>query len=264
MRKSFKYYLAIWAIGFVLFNCLCFLTPSTIEGKSILELIQFIQSLKGSNSIDVATLESYGLNELVFNKYGGSFWIAYISILVAFIGLLVCFYIAFKNTDNQKFFYRIPLLKISYSCLIITLVVGVLCMIIPNLPNWVGMIICFVILLFNIIAVLKASATIETVESIDTKVKEQTSFIKNLTIEAENLISIAKTEESKKACKEVYEAIRYSDPMSNDELKDVEEEIQKQFTDFTNKLNFNENTEKVKNNLLALINKRNNLVKNLK
>lgn len=264
MRKSFKYYLAIWAIGFVLFNSLCFLTPSTIEGKSILELIQFIQSLKGSDSIDVATLESYGLSELVFNKYGGSFWIAYVSILVAFIGLLICFYIAFKNTDNQKFFYRIPLLRISYSCLIVTLVVGVLCMIIPNLPNWVGMIICFVILLFNIIAVLKASTAIETVESIDTKVKEQTSFIKNLTIKAESLISKATTEESKKACKEVYEAIRYSDPMSNDELKDVEEEIQKQFRNLSVALSSNDDITDISNSLLNTIIERNRKCKKLK
>lgn len=38
-----------------------------------------------------------------------------------------------------------------------TLIFGTLCMLIPNLPNWVGIVICLAILSFNAIAVIKAN-----------------------------------------------------------------------------------------------------------
>ena len=56
-------------------------------------------------------------------------------------------------------------------------------------------------------------------------VKVQTSFIKNLTVDAESILSSAKSEEVKAACKKVYEAVRYADPMSNPELSVIEAKI---------------------------------------
>ena len=98
-------------------------------------------------------------------------------------------------------------------------------MIISPLPYWVGIILCAIVLGFNIIAVVKATAAIDIVGGIDKKVKENTFFIKSLSVDAESLIARAKSENIKAECKKVYEAVLYSDPMSNSALSSIESEI---------------------------------------
>ncbi len=192
MKKKFKLYIICWAILLALFNVICFVTPSETPR---------------------------------FSKFDGTFWVGYIFITAAFIGQLICAYIAFKAENLKKLFYNLPLITLSYTGLILTLVFGGTAMAIPDLPCWTGAVICLLILGFNAIAVIKAKAAAELVESVDKKISRQTGFIKNLTAEAESLVSHAKSDEVRAECKRVYEAARYSDPMSNIRLADIEEKI---------------------------------------
>ena len=192
MKKNFKLYIICWAILLALFNIICLVTPNETAGLS---------------------------------KFGGAFWIEYIFITAAFIGQLVCAYIAFKAENLKKLFYNLPLITLSYTGLVLTLIFGGAAMAIPNLPGWVGAVTCLLILGFNAIAIIKAKAAAELVESVDKKINRQTGFIKNLTAEAESLVLHAKSDEVRTECKMVYEAARYSDPMSNIRLADIEEKI---------------------------------------
>ena len=191
MKKVFKFYSIIWAVLLALFN-----------------IISFV---------------SVGWSGI--SKYTPSFWIGYAFITISFIGQIVCAYFAFKDDDIKKTFYNVSLISTSYTGLILSFVFGGLCMIISPLPYWVGIILCAIVLGFNIIAVVKATATIDIVGGIDKKVKENTFFIKSLTVDAESLIARAKSENIKAECKKVYEAVRYSDPMSNSALPSIESEI---------------------------------------
>lgn len=158
-------------------------------------------------------------------KYTPSFWIGYIFITLAFCGQIICAYFALKDDDIKKAFYNISLITTSYTGLIVTFIIGGICMIASLLPYWVGVIICAIILSLNIITVIKAFAVIDIVSNVDEKVKENTLFIKSLIIDAESLVSKAKSEEIKAECKKVYEAVRYSDPVSNSALASIESEI---------------------------------------
>ena len=103
-------------------------------------------------------------------------------------------------------------------------------MLLSLLPYWVGTILCAAVLAFNIIPVVKAAIAIDEVSAIDEKIKTQTLFIKSLTIDAESLVARAKSEAVKAECKKVYEAVRYSDPMSSSALDSVESEITIKFS----------------------------------
>ena len=131
----------------------------------------------------------------------------------------------FKEDKKEKFFLSLPLITLSYTGLILTLVFGTLCMLVSFLPYWVAVIICAVILAVYAIAVLKAKAAAEISSATGEKVKAKTFFIRSLTVDCENLLAKAKSEQAKAACNKVYEAVRYSDPMSSDELSSVEEKI---------------------------------------
>ncbi len=211
MKKHFKSYVAIWAIMLAIFNVATFVSPNEAAGMT---------------------------------KFGGAFWSGYIFITLAFIGQLVAAYYAFNAKNIEKFFYNVSLIRISWTGLILILVFGTLCMAITNLPNWVGIILCFAIMGFTAIAVVKASVAADLVSATDEKIKVQTFFIKSLTVDAEGLLARAQSEEVKVECKKVYEAVRYSDPMSNEALATTESQITLKFAELADAVAGN-NTEAV-------------------
>jgi hypothetical protein len=202
--KNFKFYLIVWILLLAIFNVAVFVSPAEMAG---------------------------------YNKFGGAFWGGYIGITLAFFGQLAASFFAFRSKNLQKFFYKIPMIRISWTGLILTLIFGVLAMVIPNLPNWVGIILCFAILAFYAISLVKANTAAELVDEIDDKIKVQTFFIKSLTVDAEMAMAKAKTEEEKALAKKVYEAVRYSDPMSHEGLADVETRIGLAFNAFAAAIN---------------------------
>lgn len=233
MKKNFKYFAVIWAILLALFNVICFVTPDEMNGMS---------------------------------KYAGAFWVGYIFITVAFIGQLICAFIAFKAENIEKMFYNVPLISLSFIGLIVMAVVGALTMAIPNLPNWIGIIVCAIVLAFTAIAVVKASMAADNVQQVEQKVKAQTFFIKSLTVDADTLLSQAKSDEIKAECRKVYEAVRYSDPMSNDALAMSEAQITVRFTALSEAVK-NGKAEEVKvitEELLVLLAERNKKCKLMK
>lgn len=233
MKKSFKFYAVCWAILLAVFNAVCFITPNEIAGMT---------------------------------KFGGAFWAGYIFVTLAFFGQLACAYVAFKAENNQKLFYHLPLITVSYTGLIVTLVAGALCMALPNLPNWVGILVCLLILAFTAIAIVKASAAATAVSDIDQRVATKTAFIRSLTVDAEHLMNTAKTAELKDLAKKVYEAVRYSDPMSDAALVEIEEKMKNGFADLENAVEAGdaELASSVADELLSLVDLRNKKCKLLK
>lgn len=230
MNRNFKYYIAAWAVLAVIFNIIAFATPA-VAGAS---------------------------------KFDGAFWSGYVLIMLALIGQLVCAYFAFKAKSKEQIFLRLSLVTVSYSALILSFVVGAACMLIPNLPNWVGIILCALILGFTAVSVIKANAAVELVHETDARVKEKTAFIRMMTVEADNLMARAQTDEAKAMCKKVYEALRYSDPMSCNALSGTEAEISEKFSAFAAAVKNGENASELADELLALIGDRNRMCKVMK
>jgi len=232
MRKGLKPYIAVWAVMLALFNLLAFI-PIGQTGSE---------------------------------KYTASFWIGYTLITVMFICQLICAIAAFRADSAKKMFYNISLIQASYTGLTASFIVGGLCMIITPLPYWVGVIASAVILAVNAIAVIKAAAVINAVERIDTNVRTQTLFIKSLTIDADSLTLRARSEAVRAECKKVYEAVRYSDPMSDNALSSVEAQITVKFALLSSSVDEDdaEKTAVLANELVILIGDRNKKCKLLK
>lgn len=231
MKKTFGYFAAVWAICIAVFNVICFATPRYIAGM---------------------------------DKFAGSFWVGYAFITVAFLGQLACAFVSFRTENLQKMFYNLPLLTISYAGLVAMLVIGSLVMVLPNLPGWLGAVICLLVLVFSVVSILKASAAAEAVNDIDKKIKDKTQFIKMLTVDAQNLLTRAKTDEAKEACRKVYEAARYSDPMSSDGLESIENEISVKMRVLADLVQYGGNIADCADEVIILIGDRNRMCKALK
>jgi FlaA1/EpsC-like NDP-sugar epimerase len=226
-NNNFKSYGLIWIIYLLIFNVVVFFVKPIIPGYTI--------------------------------SYDSRFWIAWSFIIIAFIINLFCASITFKQENLKKLFYKVSLITISKTGLIVTLILGIILMLIPDCPYWISVIVCFTICGLTLIAVNKANWSSNIVEDIDKKIENNTSFIKSLTSDAEILLTNAKTEEAKNLCKKVYDAIRYSDPMSNNELSSIESQIKTKFDEFLNAVIENNSPliESLTYELIILINNRN-------
>ena len=234
MNDIFKKYTAAWAIFVVVFNVIIFAIPSEIAGMT---------------------------------KTGGAFWSSYTMIMLAFIGQLVCAKRAFKESEAERFFLKLPLVTISYTALILSIAAGAVCMLIPDLPNWVGVIICALILGFNAAAVIQADTAADVISDVEQKTADKTAFMKQLKADAEILSSRSMQPEIKSIVKKVCEAIRYSDPVSDVSLADAEDAIKTRFDEFAELARSGADIEKMKRlqqELIDMVNDRNKQIKSLK
>ena len=225
MKKTFKLYVIAWALLFILFNVIAILFP-------------------GWPAADKTT---------------ASFWIGYAFINAALVGQLITAGIVFKEQNIKKIFYNFALYKSSYTGLILTFICGAIFMVFSFLPYWIGAIVCSIILVVNIIAVVKAKMATELVSAVDEKIKTATAFIYEIRVDGEALLSRAKSDEARNACKKVSDALKYSDPMSHDALETVENNIRIHFSAFASAVSANDADAIAEeaNELLSFINERN-------
>lgn len=234
MKKNFKFYALIWAILLAVWCAVVFLVRPIIPGYVI--------------------------------NYDARFWISFVFIVASFIGNLVCAFFAFKAENLKKMFLNLPLITVSWSALIAMLVSGSALMLIPNCPAWIAAIVCIVVLAFNAIAVIKAVWAADTVNKVDEKVKAQTSYIKNLTVDTESILARAKSEPVKEECKKVYEAVRYYDPMSNEALSVIEAKVTVKIDEFSSAVGADdaEKAKEIADEIIILVGDRNKKCKLLK
>lgn len=234
MKKYFKFYLIVWSVAFVLFNAITF--------------IVFSVSLKNVYASD------------------STFWLGYSFLTLMLIGNLICSIIFFKQDDLNKAFLFFPVLKYSYGSLIISAFVSTFVMAVPKIPFWIALIIDLVLLGVFVVSIIKPVAAANMVLDIDEKVESSTAFVKMLTLDADLLYKRASSDEAKKICKKVYEAIRYSDPVSNDDLSEIENDIKIKFDELSTAVDSDsiEKVSQIGDEILLLVSNRNQKCKLLK
>lgn len=232
MKSNFKYYVIVWAVVVAIFNVIVFVTPNEIAGVS---------------------------------KFDSYFWVGYIFIMLTFVIQLGITWYSLKD-DITKMFYRMPILSISYVSLIVMMVVGILCMVIPSFSVWLGIVLCLLVLAFSIVSMMQAQAAVSVIGDIDTKINNKTFYIKFLTADIDSLVARASSEVIREELKKVYDVVRFSDPMSNDALAGVESQITlkvSELADGVGKVDA-DMVERLCREIIILINDRNKKCKLLK
>ena len=231
MKRSFKFYIVFWSVLVAVFNVIAFVSTGWVGQE----------------------------------KYTPAFWCGYIFIMLAFVVNLIYATMALYSNDVKKIFYNIAFFRGSYAGLILAFVTGGLFMLIPVMPYWVCILIAVIVAGGNTISLIKAKTAATIVAEVDEKVVTSTQFIKILTADAQSLVTAAKTNEARELAQRVYEAARYSDPVSTDALAGVEQQIESALAAFTTAILTNaEDPAAAAETLLYLINNRNEKCKVLK
>jgi hypothetical protein len=201
---------------------------------------------------------------------GAVFWIAYFFTSIAFASQIVIFKIAFEKANSlRRVFLGFPIVKIGYTFLTLQLIICAGLMIratfVPFMQVWIAIVPSVILLACTAISVIFSDAARERIEQLEIKQIVSTTFITNLQADLASLLPRISDNDLRVKTEKLSEAVRYSDPVSNEELTELEETISRQFLKLKQAvLESDSIATGLADELSFLLNERNNKCKMLK
>ena len=190
-----------------------------------------------------------------------TFWIAYVFTAAAFAAQIFIWNKALgKDAAIKSQFLGLPVVHIGIVYAIIQTVAFAVFLFVPTLPAWSAIVVCSVIAGVSAVCMVSADAGRNEIERVEAKVQKKVFYIRELQADVE-LIADAETDtETKTALTQLAEKIRFSDPMSNELLADLENKISTKVLELKTAANKVENIAE----LTSLLDERNKKCKLLK
>ena len=163
-----------------------------------------------------------------FNKIAAS-WISFAFTIIAIAGSLLIFNFAFnaKETLVSKI-YGYPIFRVGAVYALAQLVIGVvICAIsaVIAVPYWVALLVSVILLGAAAIGVIITDNTRDLVEEVDESVNVDTKNVTRFQIDIAGIDDVCENTEVKADLEKLNELFRFSDPVTNDETREVEESI---------------------------------------
>lgn len=205
-------------------------------------------------------------NVLVFvivNKKNGVFWMSYAFMCLAFVIQIVSMLLALRTLETETVFMGIPLASLSFYYFFAAIFVGAVFMFFQNAPFKLALVLQILILAIYVVVAIMALMSRNVVQDVNDNLKESIEAIKTLTVDVDVFIPQVSDPALKKALKKVSETIKYSDPMSNAAVADIEEQIMQTVNELRVNIENNRNTEAIQTckDIEVLFMQRNSLLK---
>lgn len=189
------------------------------------------------------------------------FWVSYAFTLIAFAVQIVIWKSALGCAESLKSkFLGFPVVYIGIVYLVIQIIVSTVFLLIHTLPIWSAVVAYAVLAAVSAICMITSTLGRGEIERVSAKVNEKTFYVKQLQADIELLADTETDTAAKAALTQLAEKIRYSDPMSDEQIADVENQIVAKITElksYTDK-------EKIINEIYLLLDERNRKIKILK
>lgn len=155
-----------------------------------------------------------------------TYWVAYVFTAVAFALQIGIWNFAFKGTDTLKSkFLGISLISVGITYLFVQIIAFAVFMALPLTASWIAIVVCALILGISVICLIGTETGREEINRVEEKVEKKVFYIKSLQVDIEMLASAETDVDIKSALTKLAEKIRFSDPMSNEALVDLEAKI---------------------------------------
>ena len=179
-----------------------------------------------------------------------AFYAAYFFSLLSFASQAVIWQFAFKSDDLLKNkFLGIPLIHIGIVYIIIQVFVALIFRILPNLPLWSSVVSCSTILAVFAVILLSVDFGKNNVKSFEENIQKKVYILKELQTDVEIIAEKEKDNDISEKLRVLASKLRYSDPMSNYRLTDLDEKIRNNIellkSSETDKLELIKNTEEL-------------------
>jgi len=160
-----------------------------------------------------------------------AFWIAYAFTVIAFSAQIFIWNLAFSKAGTLKSkFLGLPIIHVGIVYLIIQLVAFGVFLALPWIANWISIISCAVILGGSGICLITSEVGREEIAWVEEKVQRKISAIKGLQADVELIAETQSDAAAKEALEALADKLKYSDPMSDDSLVPIEDNISAKIT----------------------------------
>ena len=155
-----------------------------------------------------------------------TFWIAYVFTAAAFAVQIGIWKSALGKEENLKSkFLGFPVVHIGIVYAVIQVIAFAVFTFVPTLPAWSAIVVCSVIAGISAVCMISVDAGRNEIERVEAKVQNKVFYIRELQADIELLADNESDATVKTALTQLAEKIRYSDPMSNEQLADLENKI---------------------------------------
>ena len=190
-----------------------------------------------------------------------AFWISYAFTVLAFAAQLIIWKAALGRSESLKSkFLGFPVVHIGIVYLIVQVIALAVFLLIPTLPIWSAVVVCAVVAGVSAVCMIASYVGRSEIERVSVKVREKTFYIKQLQTEVELLAGAETDAATKSELAQLAEKIRYSNPMSDEQLADIEDRITAKIAE----LKSSANKVKIINELNSLLDERNRKCKLLR
>ncbi len=155
-----------------------------------------------------------------------TFWIAYVFTAIAFVAQIAIWKKTLGKEDTLKSkFLGLPVVHIGIVYLIVQIIALAVFTAVPTLPNWSAIVTCAVVVGISAVCMIAGEAGRNEIERVEARVQKKVFFITELHANVELLADAETDTSTKDALHQLAEKIRFSDPMSNDALAEIEKAI---------------------------------------
>ncbi len=197
-----------------------------------------------------------------------AYWIEFPFSLIAIVaGFVVCQY-AVKNVSIKSKFYGFPMLKIGIlymaGQLALSFVIAVIGFFV-DIPIWIPIVLSVVVLGITAIGVIGIDTAHDIVEEQEHHDEIITKAMRTFRLDISYIVDLCNDTELKKELEKLSEKFKYSDPVSNESLFEIEEKLRQEVKSLEETLNTDKNLTKKKiDNITILLADRNRRSKSFK
>jgi hypothetical protein len=154
-----------------------------------------------------------------------TFWIAYVFTAAAFAAQIIIWRTALGKETLKSKFLGFPVVHIGIVYTVIQVIAFAVFMFVPTLPTWSAIVVCSVIAGISAVCMISTDVGRNEIDRVEVKVQQKVFYIRELQADVELLADAETDADAKAVLTQLAEKIRFSDPMSHEQLVDLENKI---------------------------------------
>lgn len=154
-----------------------------------------------------------------------TFWIAYVFTAAAFAAQIIIWRTALGKETLKSKFLGFPVVHIGIVYTVIQVIAFAVFMFVPTLPTWSAIVVCSVIAGISAVCMISTDVGRNEIDRVEVKVQQKIFYIRELQADVELLADAETDADAKAVLTQLAEKIRFSDPMSHEQLVDLENKI---------------------------------------
>lgn len=159
-------------------------------------------------------------------QHNAVFWLSYIFAVIAIAVQAYVLHTAFMKEQSVKSkFYGFPVANVGFIYLVAQLVLGLAMMALAaKIPVWIPVVLYVILLGVAVVGFIAADAMRDEVERQDVQLKKDVSVMRGLQSKVNGIVGLCSADVRDNVAR-LAEELRYSDPVSNDALVEIEGEL---------------------------------------